>query len=91
MQMTLEYNRESGRLSAYQYFVFLNSSVRGPFIPSYMPKHWRWPDAFIDRLTDSVLKSRLWAVLWYAYPLRMRGGLGPKVIACAFKDGAYRR
>ena len=40
--------------SDYKYYIFLNSSVRGPFVPSYMPHDWQWTNAFTDRLRGDV-------------------------------------
>lgn len=40
--------------NAYAYFIFVNSSVRGPFKPSYLPDSIHWTKAFTDRLTDDV-------------------------------------
>ena len=37
----------------YDYFFFLNTSVRGPFLPSYS-RHRLWQDAFIDMLRGDV-------------------------------------
>lgn len=28
--------------SRYKYFIFLNSSIKGPFVPNYMPQGWQW-------------------------------------------------
>jgi hypothetical protein len=36
----------------YEFFVFINSSVRGPFLPSYSES--RWVNAFTDRLRGDV-------------------------------------
>lgn len=36
----------------YEFFVFINSSVRGPFLPSYT--NFRWINAFTDRLCGDV-------------------------------------
>ena len=36
----------------YEFFVFINSSVRGPFLPSYSDSHW--VNAFTDRLRGDV-------------------------------------
>lgn len=38
----------------YTYFVFLNSSVRGPFLPPVWPKGRHWSRAFTERITDQV-------------------------------------
>ena len=36
--------------SLYGYIIFLNSSVRGPFLPPYWPAGTHWSRAFIDRI-----------------------------------------
>jgi hypothetical protein len=38
----------------YKYFVFLNSSVRGPYMPSYLSGHLSWTQAFVAILDDQV-------------------------------------
>lgn len=35
----------------YKAYVFLNDGVRGPFIPTYMPRTWHWTEAFTNGLT----------------------------------------
>jgi len=40
------------RLWAYSFYVFLNSSVKGPFTPKYYPFHWATP--YTSKLTDKV-------------------------------------
>ena len=40
--------------SQYRYFVWLNSSVRGPFLPAYLRGKMHWTAAFTSRITDSV-------------------------------------
>jgi hypothetical protein len=35
-------------------FVFLNCSVMGPFLPSYISRDVKWPDLFTSRLTDKI-------------------------------------
>jgi hypothetical protein len=32
----------------YDVYIFLNSGVTGPFVPSYMPRDWHWTEA-LDR------------------------------------------
>ena len=32
------------------FFIFLNSSARGPFVPAYLPAGWHWTRAFTDGL-----------------------------------------
>ena len=46
--------RSRGKASSYKYFIFLNSSVRGPFWPAYMPPDWSWTRAYTDRLRGRV-------------------------------------
>ncbi len=60
----------------YRYFLFLNSSVRGPFFPSYQPAGWQWPRAFTDRLSGNV---KVVASSIVCLPEVDAGGYGPKV------------
>lgn len=39
-------------IDSYEFFVFINSSVRGPFLPSYFNS--RWVNVFTDRLCGDV-------------------------------------
>ena len=77
VQVTLQYLKSKRMLGTYGFFVFLNSSVRGPFYPSYMPSHWQWTDAFTQRLDadTKILSSSL-----VCLPAVDAGSLGPKVI-----------
>jgi hypothetical protein len=36
----------------YEYFIFINSSIRGPFLPPFIKDSW--VDLFIDKLTEGV-------------------------------------
>lgn len=38
--------------SSYKYIIFLNSSIRGPFLPSYWPSELHWSHAFTSRIND---------------------------------------
>lgn len=38
----------------YKYFIFLNSSVRGPFLPIYLGGRMHWSEAFTRQLSDDV-------------------------------------
>lgn len=38
----------------YKYYVFLNSSVKGPFMPAYLWDEMHWTEAFTGSLTDTV-------------------------------------
>jgi hypothetical protein len=40
--------------SKYKYFIFMNSSVRGPFIPTYGQGFKRWHEQIVSRITDKV-------------------------------------
>lgn len=51
---TLEWLAARGTRRKYGAFIFLNSSARGPFFPSYMPRGWQWTMAFTQRLSASV-------------------------------------
>lgn len=42
------------RIKKYKYYIFMNSSVRGPFLPAYVRGKIRWEDLFISRLTNEV-------------------------------------
>ena len=79
--MTIEWVRAKGRYRKYRYFIFLNSSVRGPFYPSYMPSSWQWTRAFTDRLSGDVkgVSSSL-----VCLPSVDAGGYGPKMESWAF-------
>jgi hypothetical protein len=43
-----------GTCRAFKYFVWLNSSVRGPFLPAYHPAGVHWTTAFVRKLTGDV-------------------------------------
>ena len=48
---------ETSSISAgrsFQYYVWLNSSVRGPFLPAYMAPGGHWTDVFVRKLTGDV-------------------------------------
>lgn len=38
----------------YRYFVWLNSSVRGPFLPSYLRGRMHWTEPLLSKLSSSV-------------------------------------
>ena len=44
----------SKKQKVYDYYIFLNSSVRGPFIPTYSLKYMRWYQGYIDLLKNDV-------------------------------------
>lgn len=41
-------------MSKYSYFVWLNSSVRGPFLPSYLDGKYHWTRGFTEKLNEHV-------------------------------------
>ena len=81
LQVTLEWVSKSRQHSKFRYFMFLNSSVRGPFVPSYMPQGWHWYQAFTERLRGDVagISSSL-----VCLPDADAGGPGPKMESWAF-------
>lgn len=52
--VTLDWAADTGARAKYKHFIFLNSSVRGPFVPNYLPPGWQWTQAFTARLTGTV-------------------------------------
>ena len=38
----------------YKHIIMMNSSVRGPFLPSYWPRRIPWTRILTDRLSDTV-------------------------------------
>lgn len=44
----IKYMQSKGRLWSYSFFVFLNSSTRGPFLPKWTPPSFHFVDALID-------------------------------------------
>lgn len=52
--VSIEWARQQRSYSKYKYFIFLNSSVRGPFFPSYMPIGWQWTQAYTERFRGDV-------------------------------------
>jgi len=76
MQVTMEWLHWTGQWHKYKHFILLNSSVRGPFYPSYMGSSWQWTRAFTDRLVGNV---KLVSSSLVCLPEVDAGGLGPKV------------
>jgi hypothetical protein len=35
-------------ISTNRYFIFLNSSVKGPFLPAWVPPEWHWTAAYLS-------------------------------------------
>lgn len=51
---SMSHAMEVGTFWRYRHFMFLNSSVKGPFIPKYFPSGYHWSRAFTDSLTSTV-------------------------------------
>ena len=79
--VTIEYLRKKNQYSRYKYFIFLNSSIRGPFYPSYMPQGWQWTMAYTERIVNDV---KLVSSSIVCLPNVDAGGFGPKVESWAF-------
>lgn len=82
-QVTIEWVRRKRIIRRYRYFLFLNSSVRGPFYPSYQPQGWAWPRAFTDRLSADV---KVVASSIVCLPEVDAGGFGPKARRSRCRD-----
>ncbi|CAL5227685.1 g10693 [Coccomyxa viridis] len=83
--VTIEWLHWTGQWHKYRHFILLNSSVRGPFYPSYMGTSWQWTQAFTDRLVDDV---KLVSSSLVCLPEVDAGGLGPKAESWAFAADA---
>ncbi|GLI63148.1 hypothetical protein VaNZ11_006057 [Volvox africanus] len=47
---SLEYlTRHAGGIRRYRYFLLINSSVKGPYYPAYLPTWWHWTHGFLER------------------------------------------
>lgn len=42
------------KIEDYKYFIFLNSTVRGPFIPRYIPKSLTWIELFTNKINETI-------------------------------------
>ena len=45
---------DSVNYSDFDYFIFINDTCRGPFLPSYIPRSCTWIDLFLSPLDDKV-------------------------------------
>ena len=63
---------ESVDINDYDYFIFLNDTVRGPFLPTYIPNKITWVDMFLDKLDDKV---KLVGPTMFGGPIKHRLGL----------------
>lgn len=65
----------------FEHFVFLNSSVAGPFLPSYWPRELHWTRVLTSRLNDRV---KLVGPSIVCLPPADAGGYGPRVEGYCF-------
>ena len=71
---------------SYAYYIFLNSSVKGPFVPKYYPAHWATP--FTSRIRGDV---RAVGSSLVCLPAVDAGALQPMVLLLlALPQGLYR-
>jgi hypothetical protein len=45
---------ETVKIQDFKYYIFLNSTVRGPFIPRYIPNSMTWLELFTNKLTNKI-------------------------------------
>jgi len=82
-KVTLEWIKRKHEGNRYSYYIFLNSSVRGPFLPAYMPTAWQWTRAFTDRLGGPGDVRGVSSSL-VCLPEVDAGGRGPRMESWAF-------
>ncbi|GMH41535.1 hypothetical protein BSKO_09445 [Bryopsis sp. KO-2023] len=78
---TISMMQAQGQLWHHKFFMFLNSSVRGPFFPNYLPKGFHWLQAFTQRLAGDV---KIVGCSLVCLPGNDAGGFGPKIESWAF-------
>jgi hypothetical protein len=66
----------TGKLPSYDFYFFLNTSVRGPFVPPYFKGHWL--DPFVDLLVGDVHLC--------GTTINVLGAIGQSQEAQAFRD-----
>jgi len=65
----------------YDYYIFLNPSAIGPFLPSFWPADRSWTSVFTSQITEHV---KLVGPSLVCLPLEDLGGYGPKIEGYAF-------
>jgi len=65
----------------YEHYIFLNSSVAGPFLPPCYPREWHWSRALTSRLNERV---KLVGPSIVCLPPSDSGGHGPRVEGYCF-------
>ena len=53
---TLQWHAANSK-RVYKYFIFLNSSIRGPFLPSYVPVGFQWTQASLTQEAKRKLSN----------------------------------
>lgn len=71
----------SDNVNKYDYFIFLNSGITGPFVPLFFPASFHWVDAFVEKLKGEV---KLVGSSIMCLPMEDAGGIGPKVEGFCF-------
>ncbi len=51
---SIEWLKSRGSLSQYKYFVFINSSLRGPFMPKWTPRDFHFTDALVQMMVENT-------------------------------------
>src|SRR5439155_21004241 len=65
----------------YDYFIFLNAGVIGPFLPSYYPNDLHWINIFTSKINDHV---KLIGTTIVCLPPYDSGGYGPRIEGFCF-------
>eukprot|EP00270_Netrium_digitus_P013175 TRINITY_DN4353_c0_g1_i6.p1 TRINITY_DN4353_c0_g1~~TRINITY_DN4353_c0_g1_i6.p1 ORF type:complete len:592 (+),score=105.09 TRINITY_DN4353_c0_g1_i6:43-1776(+) len=65
-------------INTYSYFIFLNPSIRGPFMPAYVPPHLHWTDLFTKQISSDVKLVGM-SINCPAGPATLDGRFGPAI------------
>ncbi len=65
----------------YDYFLFMNCGVIGPFLPKYYPKNMSWTNIFTDNLTDKI---KLFGTSMVCFEYNAVTGQGPHIEGFCF-------
>ncbi|CAH1778986.1 unnamed protein product [Owenia fusiformis] len=91
----LDYMRNKKGDKWYKYFVLLNASVRGPFIPPYAnDKHWttyftKFLDSYVKLVGTSICCSKIWPVhIQSMFLVTSQTGLAliEDLLKCGYRD-----
>jgi hypothetical protein len=50
----ISYGLQHSNISSYSYFIFLNKSLRGPFLPLYLPNSFQWTSIYTNMISNDV-------------------------------------